>query len=413
MSTLRINLGVTVLGVLLLCAAVVGGCYSSNSVKKENQEADGSDSVAGAGGGSAEGSPDLADGEGSTEGSGGSGFTEKDVGAGGSNGGEGETGGDPYVGSGVSTGGSTGGSSVAGAAGIPPTMTDPRPGVIPPFVGAAGGFATGGQGQPPQDCTPAYRSNGGDYCDIEYECATGYLYTWCETYDPERWYCTCDSMNGFQEFELTNVSAVGDPCAFVGDLCTAEGSTQIEFTGPPQCSPSYQEFGLNYCSIEQTCTQSAEISDGVTVMSSQWQYTWCEISGETWTCSCETGGSTLTFDIPQSTAAAEVCPRAVDICSAGTVEMTGPRECSPTFQSASPDWCDAQHDCTRTASIDGTEVQAHEWLYTSCYLEAESQWTCDCGVGAQSMSFDLSNPDAWTTCQQASADCVDAFASGQ
>lgn len=392
---------------------LVGGCAKETDNKSSDgtSGAGGSDADAESSGSSTERSPVGGSGGGSTEGAGGSpsggveasGSTE---GTGGSPSG-GEAGGG-YMEGGGTFAGTAGmvGVSTAGVSGSPMIG-----GIRPPMVGT-GGVGAGVPGQLPEDCSPMYRSSGPEYCSIDYECANGYLYTWCDTYDPNHWYCSCDSMGGTLEFELTNAS-IADACAYIGDLCMADSSTPIEFTDSPECTPSYQELGPNYCSMEEICTQSAEISEGVSVLSNQWRYTWCELSGGTWTCNCDAAGSSLTFDIPESTPAADVCSNALDICSAGAVELTGPRDCWPTYQSASPEWCDAQHECTRTGTIGVTEVEAHEWLYTSCFSEVEGQWTCDCGVGAQSMNFELSSPDAWSTCQDASASCVEAFASGQ
>ena len=146
------------------------------------------------------------------------------------------------------------------------------------------------------------------------------------------------------------------------------------------------------------------------MVSSEYQSTWCELYNDAWTCSCYVASSDVSFEYPASTAAAEVCPNALELCTGGALELAGAKECSPSYQSASQDWCDAQHDCTGAATIDGIEVQVHEWLYTSCYTEVEGEWTCECGLGAESTSFELSSDDAWTTCQDASATCVETLA---
>jgi hypothetical protein len=296
---------------------------------------------------------------------------------------------------------STGGGPIYVGSSGPVGRPVPIRGVVGTGVGVAGAGGIAGVEIPgvelPEDCAATYVSAGTDYCSIE-----------LQTGESDQYSCGCESTTGYLTIELTGLAGV-EACAYVASLC-AGSSTQIEFTEEAECVPQYEEVGSEWCMYEQECTQSAEIEEGVSVVSRQWQSTWCQLYDEAWTCSCDSAAANLTFDFPASAEAADVCPSAVDICAEGALALEGPRECSPTYQSASSDWCDRELDCTRTASVAGTEVLAHEWMYTSCRLAEESQWSCDCGIGTESMSFELSSADAWDTCQEASDMCVEALA---
>jgi hypothetical protein len=275
-----------------------------------------------------------------------------------------------------------------------------------PFYGPNGPYSMSG-GELPTDCSPMYLSSGPEYCSMEFECADGYLSTWCDMYDPEQLRCECSSMGGYQSFTLTAMP--DDPCASIAEFCMADSDKAVEFTEPEVCTPTYQELGSEWCSMEQQCTQSAEVEEGISVQSNEYQSTWCELYDGSWTCSCNVGGSDLSFDYPESTPAADVCPDALELCTSGAVELGSERECKPTHMSAYGDMCDAQQDCTGSATIDGTEVQVHEWLYTTCYTEVEGEFTCECGMGSKSTTLELSGTDAWTVCEEASVSCVESF----
>jgi len=113
--------------------------------------------------------------------------------------------------------------------------------------------------------------------------------------------------------------------------------------------------------------------------------------------------------MPPPPPGASICPTALDVCTSGTVEIVGPRECSPTFQSAAPDWCDMEHDCTSTANIGGTQVEVHEWMYTNCQPLTDSQWNCNCGLGNQPATVQVTSPDAWNACQLGATACLDTL----
>lgn len=83
----------------------------------------------------------------------------------------------------------------------------------------------------------------------------------------------------------------------------------------------------------------------------------------------------------------------------------------PAHQSASPDWCSAEHECTRAALLGEITVRVQEYLGTSCYPVSADQWQCECGVGGEQISFAVENEDSWSTCTEASARCVQSFAS--
>jgi hypothetical protein len=301
-----------------------------------------------------------------------------------------------------------GGALIIGDAGVVVLSGGSRP------LGGSSSAGTTGIDVPevelPEDCTTLYRTSDRDYCDLELDCSGNYTYVWCDTWQSGYWTCMCDSRGGYQNFELVGFSG-GDACVYIASLCAGGG--QIEFTGEPECALTYEELGSDWCNIQQECTQSAEIAEGVSVVSREYQDTWCENYDEAWTCSCNTRGTSMSFDFPASAEAAEVCRDALGICAGEAVEVEGPRQCTRSYQSASPEWCDAQLDCTRTASVDDMEIQVHEYMYTSCGLESEEVWSCECGVGTESTSFELSSSDAWSTCEEASATCIETFASGE
>jgi hypothetical protein len=219
--------------------------------------------------------------------------------------------------------------------------------------------------------------------------------------------CDCEA-DWWGTYQLTGTPDQ-DPCILVAGLCAGGSATEVEFAGEPECTPSYQEAGAEWCSMEQQCTQSAEISEGISILSTEWHGTWCELDDQSWSCNCEAESRSLSFDYPESVAASEVCPNAVELCSAGTAELEGPLECTVRYRSASLESCDAQHDCVGAALIAGTQVQLHEPMFTRCYAEAEGQFSCECTLGSKSLTLEVSAPDAWTTCEEVGASCLDGL----
>ena len=216
--------------------------------------------------------------------------------------------------------------------------------------------------------------------------------------------CQCESDIGYHSYELTGLLGL-DACLFTAELC--QEGVNAEFTEPPECRDTSQERGPSWCSTERECTRSAQVAEGVSVIQTDWQYAYCDLIDNAWTCQCDVPGSSISFDLPTPADAASVCPQAMDICTVGEFEVSGPRECSPTYQSASPDWCDAELDCTRAARIGETEVNAHEWMYTNCEGLGDGEWRCDCSVGPDSSSFSLTSDDPWQACQVAASACLE------
>ena len=313
----------------------------------------------------------------------------------------------PSVGGSVPTGGSgpsVGGSVITGgfAGGVGGVIVGGAPG---------GGAPAGGSGgnEFPDECEPMMLDGGPDYCMMEFDCDNGWLFTYCDPIRPGGMQCECDSEMGYQSYQLTGISGT-DACVLTADLCYDGVAANVEFTDPPVCQDTYQDRGPDWCSTERQCTQSAQVAEGVSVVSTEWQYAYCDFMADSWTCQCEGRNSTISFDFPADADPNLVCPDALDICSGGEFEMSGPRECSPSYQSAYGDWCDTELDCTRAAVIDGIEVSAHEWMYAHCEGLGDDQWQCECNVGADSSSLELTSDSAWHACEDVASVCVETFA---
>ena len=301
----------------------------------------------------------------------------------------------------VSTGGAAGGVVFYGgwtAAGGTPTVGG--------YAGFGGSVTSG---EWPADCSARYHSSSPDYCDVELECSNGWVWAYCDMWESSEPWCECESdlAENWQTWQFSGVPD-GDPCVLVANLCLGRGEPALQFT-EPACTPSYQELGAEWCDMEQQCTQTAEVTDEISVSTSEWQYTWCELSGDVWACSCSAGRGSMSFDYPGPVEASDVCPNALELCSAGATEIRAPTECTPYSQWASVDSCDAQHDCTGAATIAGTQIQVHQSMFTNCYALADGRWRCDCSLGSKHLSIELSSPDAWSSCQAAAASCFDAM----
>jgi hypothetical protein len=401
-----------------LVVATVIACGGSSVEERNNEGAGGGGAEQGAGGSDSEAS----EGGSSAQSAGGSDAEQSEGGGGaklgtGASAGEDDGSAEGGAKASLTEGGSAG--TVGGFAPVPPgagafssvtLAAGGSGGMVFESVGGSlgtGGSAVGGGsvGEPPEGCSPQFISSGPEHCEAGYECPTGFAWVFCDMWEPGEIRCDCESDTGFQQYEL---SALPDqePCTLIAGLCLGDAGAAVEFTDPPQCVGTSQGAGDNWCEIGQECIQSAEIADGISVQSSQYQSTWCDLYDDTWRCSCDSEAGRLSLEFSASVAAADVCPNALELCSSGPVEIEGPRECSLRFQSGVGEYCDAQHDCAGTATIDGTEVQVLEPMYIACYSEVEGEWTCECGLGTKSTDFELSSPDAWTTCEDAAVTCA-------
>ncbi len=359
---------------------------------------------------------------------------DDDVGAGGSSG----VGGSTSVGGSGMGGSSAGGSSVGGSG---------MGGV--PGVGGAGPMPPIGTGgtppinNPPLDpdvtlpegCQPIFNQQERDYCDLQLECDSGYNYTSCWADFDGRTRCYCEGNDGFGELELSGVDPA-TACAFAASECI--DPTPLPPDVEPVCEIIGESIGPNYCSADRSCTRQITTEGGVSVGLSERDGTNCYLEGGAWVCSCYgRDNQSIGFELDEGLASREVCPSALDVCTQGSLEFDGPKECLLDYISASRYDCNVQHQCRQQGTAgNGTPIYLIEYQSTYCSqgeggigmprppgipipiddvapvpmdgvapLQADGTWYCGCqNSGTQ---FELQGADGVSVCQAAAATCLE------
>lgn len=252
----------------------------------------------------------------------------------------------------------------------------------------------------PGDCRSDYRTVEQGWCEIQLQCSQRFSWISCEG-DGTSAYCYCEGDRYWGDFMVTGVES-GQACDAIAPFCV--GGVQPDL-GELTCEPSFQDVGSDYCSSQAECTRVAELSDEVTVEVRDSRYVWCQANGSAWTCDCNSNFDSVRFDFEDATS--NVCSSALDLCIDGNVDASGPRDCTPSSQSASQDYCDAQLDCVQGGSLGGTSVQVHSSVWMSCQPLSNGEWRCDCQLDSGAVTFTLEGDDVWTTCQDAAAMCAE------
>lgn len=269
-----------------------------------------------------------------------------------------------------------------------------------------------------ESCVVEYQSTSGNYCDLQERCsrrvqvAEGvdavldrWRYANCYDDGTGRLICQCGDDMTNATYSLAGTTGMAS-CELALDLCG--GQADVTFEGPPTCTTSYQNVSQGYCDIQQECTESAAISDGVTALKYDSRWGSCqELEAGTASCTCQSEQRSLRMDLDMSVADSGACTRALDVCaSQDELVLSGSVACERAYQSASAGYCDTQLTCSQSATLGSLAMVVHGDLFASCQQTAsDAPWTCSCGSGQESTRFELEAAAGWDVCSTAAERC--------
>lgn len=147
---------------------------------------------------------------------------------------------------------------------------------------------------------------------------------------------------------------------------------------PDNCEPVFGENSTEYCYMEFQCDGHYASSD-------------CWLNPERgWECGC--GASLDNYWRNYSITGLQggnACSVAAEICLSDDIDF-GPKSCMPRFQEQSGEFCSAEEQCSRSASLEGgVEVQVHEYHYAYCDGYQGDGWRCECQGERRSMTLEF------------------------
>jgi hypothetical protein len=230
-------------------------------------------------------------------------------------------------------------------------------------------------------------------------------------------YANCFEQNGRQRcecydgmmsrtFDISNVDGASG-CRLALDLCDSD--PPIVFDGPTECETAYAYSYPGYCEMQQDCWQSATVRQDVVALRYDAQYSSCydQMSSGTY-CNCYGNQSVLAFQLPGRLANSGACDDARAICTRpGDVVLSGGLECARSYQSAGPDYCDAQITCTQPATWGDLDLIMHPEVWLNCQAESSGAWLCVCSAGTQTVNFEVESAQGWDVCTEAGQRCPD------
>jgi len=172
-------------------------------------------------------------------------------------------------------------------------------------------------------CTPSGQSSGSGYCDTQQQCTQSkeiadgifavrydYRYAQCQSLSTGNSTCYCSNNMGSVQFDIEGNADLAT-CNLTAELCGETDS--LELSGPIECALSSQSAQAGYCNAGLDCTQAGEIAGkSVTVHGSLTTY--CQVVGDAWSCTCQSGTESATFSMESGATPWDDCTEASTQC---------------------------------------------------------------------------------------------------
>jgi hypothetical protein len=176
------------------------------------------------------------------------------------------------------------------------------------------------------------------------------------------------------------------------------------------CQPEFQSGGLGFCEAQLRCARSVEVADGVSISQIDYLDVGCGsgMSGGS-SCSCNGMQGYFRIDTDEAVTGIASCTSMTDICMGLVdVEVSGEPTCTVLSQAAQVSSCDAQIECSASATAGSTEVQVFGILGANCN-RVDDAWSCSCSSGAEFVDVPGADPSAtaWDACTRAIETCPD------
>ncbi|MFO7179250.1 MAG: hypothetical protein DIU78_011175 [Pseudomonadota bacterium] len=267
----------------------------------------------------------------------------------------------------------------------------------------------------PPECSTQSKSTGPDYCERSDLCrrkvdlgngVTAVLNesrgTTCFRDSPSSAFCQCSTSTAYRQYQLQASSLVG-ACDTLHSICTSgEGPV---FEEEPECQIQHQSSGPDYCDVNELCTRTVEIGEGVIAIAPDSRWASCSAaSGDAVRCECRGNESSLRFE-RAGTPVTETCVDTLQKCQeVDTLEVEGEPECRTRSQFADVGFCNASLECAMDATVGGDPVRVFGSVEVYC-MPVEGGWSCTCSSSGSSSSLAIDISDPWDACSEATRRC--------
>ena len=268
-----------------------------------------------------------------------------------------------------------------------------------------------------ETCTTDYQSQGVDNCDLGKNCtrtvdlgdgitAQQNNYKSANCYNENgQLLCQCSNGQVYRSYQISGVG-ITTSCQVTMDLCDSDEA--LVFDEPAVCMTTYQDASDGYCNASQQCRSTTQVSDGITAVLDDYPYADCQDLGTgSALCSCSNNQGYMRFETESSASDLNTCTSATEICAAADIiDLSGPIDCSRSYQSASSQYCDAQLTCTQAGVLGGQDLLVYGDLYVNCSQPTSGgPWTCTCSSGQESASSEVDAADGWDVCSMYAESC--------
>jgi hypothetical protein len=263
----------------------------------------------------------------------------------------------------------------------------------------------------PVTCSELSRTVMSGQCQTQSRCGANQLLTSCSLTGTDFWSCNCSDAETSLGFVLSGVDEQS-ACDVTADLCL-HGTGPLE-SDAPECTPGDGSDPQYACQTTTTCTQTTQLSAGVSALTTDQLVAQCvDLGAGSYQCSClnDAGGySYVTHDVDAATA----CQSGMLLCDPYTPPtLPEPGDCEPTLEQRSGDECEWRHECVHTLALsNGVTIDVSELKYASCTTGPEGNLGCTCSDADRNLSFGLSSGEVGLpACEQAASLCETPSAS--
>jgi hypothetical protein len=271
-----------------------------------------------------------------------------------------------------------------------------------------------------ETCEAAAPSNQEQYCSASNSCTktadlgngvtakvvTGSSSVSCSSNGDDTYSCYCYDDKGSYSYNVSSDTAEA-ACTGLTPICI--NGEEPTYSEDEQCDILTDDNESGYCSYYANCSRTADLGGGVSAVLTEYQSTSCSESGDTWSCSCNSSSSYMSYTV--TGASDNYCHDATKVCdnAAEVAQSNSPRSCEVTSETAGSSNCSGAVTCTQDATVAGIEITAQGSQQVYCSPDGDN-WSCSCGN--EYFSSPKTSPE-WDSCETAIMKCSDSVVIGQ
>jgi hypothetical protein len=266
----------------------------------------------------------------------------------------------------------------------------------------------------PTNCTEDVEGAGADYCLKNSRCDDNdAVDVSCAPTEGGTWECNCTTLHFVQTFEVSDVTGAA-ACDAASELCAAgkrPASAEQE-----ACSSELLFSGPTYCELQQECSQSVQLTGGVTAAFTDETTVNCASDGSNTgalSCTCDVFGDGFDrgfrlSDVDGAISGEEACERVLQLCNSEPTAFGGPQTCGIASENTFEDRCDMRRMCV-LQSTDDDALGADALEQTSCESSGDGSAQCLCDTTYYSFAFSFQDPGFEVRCIDAADICASAY----